>query len=81
MQLVLLIGLLFAFWGLSLYWRRHPGHPLLLIFAPAVGLFFLVDAFRHPERRYLSLLLVVLAASGSWRAYQAYKKRAHITNP
>lgn len=81
MHLVLLLGLLFAFWGLSFYWRRHPGHPLLLFFPPAAGLFFLVEAFRHPERRYFSLFLVVLAASASWRAYQAYKKSVHITNP
>jgi len=81
MNSVLLIVLLLAFWGLSLYWRRHPGHPLLLLFAPAAGLFFLIEVFRHPERRYFSLFLVVLAAVASWRAYQAYKTRVDITKP
>jgi hypothetical protein len=79
MNMVLLVGLLIAFWGLSLYWRRHPGHPLLFVFPPAVGLFFLVDAVLHPERRYFALFLVLLAAGATWRAYQVHKAQAQAT--
>ena len=76
MNVLLLVALLIGFWGLSLYWQRHPDHPLLLIVLPVVGFFFVLDAVLHPERRYLSLMFAFLAAAGTWRAVRARKVRA-----
>jgi len=75
MNMVLVVVLLLAFWGLSFYWRSHPGHPLSLLLPSAAGLFFLVNAALNPEQRYFSLFLVMLAAGAAWRAHQVRKAR------
>ena len=66
--MALLVGLLVAGFVLSVFLRTK--RKLRQVLLGAAGLFFVGNAVMNPERRYVSLLFVVLAAGFLWNSFR-----------